>query len=113
MKNVCVSDNSINNHHQRRMKKVDNKWLHNEATHSQLRHLHRYLNCVEKHANCHTEAAKVTNGKTYETALQRLNNSMSNLNLISDEIALEIFKRAISFRNMDYYLNEYELPHAS
>lgn len=52
------------------------KWLHNKHTHSHLGHLHRYHECMEKHAAFHLEAGKVAglaNQGKYDNALWALN----------------------------------------
>ena len=52
------------------------KWLHNEHTRLHLGHLHRYHECVEKHAAFHIEAGKIAelaNMGKYDNALRELN----------------------------------------
>lgn len=51
------------------------KWLHNEHTRLHFGHLHRYHECVEKHAVFHIEAGKVAelaNKGKYDNALRML-----------------------------------------
>ncbi len=56
------------------------KWLHNEHTRLHLGHLHRYHECVEKHAAFHIEAGKIAelaNKGKYDAALWALNSDSS------------------------------------
>jgi thiol peroxidase len=69
------------------------KWLHNEHTRLHLGHLHRYHECVEKHAAFHIEAGKVAelaNKGKYDNALRELN-SDSDFSRASNTLITAIF----------------------
>jgi thiol peroxidase len=89
------------------------KWLHDERTRSHLGHFHRYQECVEKHAEFHSEAgkvAKLANKGEYDNALHALDGD-SNFSRAAIALIATIFPVAPNpFFSDSYWKTKLHLP---